>query len=111
MRGCVSVISTTDSVRDVRTTCMCCPPYITGSDPGSRARLIHVACMPHMHLTAMCDVPRVLYGEPCSVLWRTVLRAVVNRAQYSVSVLLGIECPGVFPKTCMCRHSTGEGWL
>ena len=32
-------------------TYMCCPPYITGPDPGISARLMHVACMAHMHLT------------------------------------------------------------
>ena len=30
---------------------MCCPPYITGPDPGISARLMHVGCMTHMHLT------------------------------------------------------------
>ena len=30
---------------------MCCPPYITGPDPG----IMHVACMTHMHLTTMLN--------------------------------------------------------
>ena len=34
-----------------RGTNMCCPPYITGPDPGTSAGLMHVACMTHMHLT------------------------------------------------------------
>ena len=36
-------------------TYTCCPPYITCPDPGCRARLMHVACMTHMHLTARED--------------------------------------------------------
>ena len=39
------------NVTDVCSTYMCCPPYITGPDPGISARLMHVACMTHMHLT------------------------------------------------------------
>ena len=29
---------------------MCCPPYITGQDPGSSANLMHVTCMAQLHL-------------------------------------------------------------
>ena len=40
-----------DNVTDVCSTYMWCPPHITGPDPGISARLMHVACMPHTHLT------------------------------------------------------------
>ena len=40
-----------DHVTDVCNTYMCCPPYIAGPDPGISARLMHVVCMTHMHLT------------------------------------------------------------
>ena len=38
---------------------MCCPPYITGPDPGISARLMHVECMTHMHLTTYSHPLRV----------------------------------------------------
>ena len=40
---------------------MRCPPYITGPDPGISARLMHVECMTHMHLTTYV-LRQGLYG-------------------------------------------------
>ena len=40
-----------DNVTDLCSTYMWCPPHIMGPDPGISARLMHVACMPHTHLT------------------------------------------------------------
>ena len=56
LRGTLShwVIGLTDAPDHVTYMCstyMCCPPYITGPDPGMSARLMHVACMTHMHVT------------------------------------------------------------
>ena len=45
-----------DNVTDVCSTYMCCPPYITGPDPGISARLMHVECMTHLHLTTKGEI-------------------------------------------------------
>ena len=50
-RACASRPPQPSCVTDVFSTYMCCPPHITGLDPGISARLMHVACMTHMHLT------------------------------------------------------------
>lgn len=46
-----------DNVKNVcsTSTYMSCSPYVTGRDPGSSAKLMHVACMPGMHIIA-CSI-------------------------------------------------------
>ena len=48
---CLMNRCTRQCYRRVQHLYMCCPPHVTGPDPGISAMLMHVACMTHMHLT------------------------------------------------------------
>ena len=58
-----SMIDAPGNVTDVCSTYMCCLPYITCPDPGISARLMHVECMSHMHLTTVHG----MHAQPLAV--------------------------------------------
>ena len=91
---------------------MCCPPYITGPDPGISARLMHVGCMTHMHLTTLS------LRTACSIqsTAKTACQEMGFGSGFFGDEVLGVEllppwlsgirCAGPEPGVGACRRSS-----
>ena len=97
MYNCLKNICTRRFHRCVQHLYMCCPPYITGPDLGISARLMHVECMTHMHLTTECPGFVRPGGTLAVKLPRDDLFRAFSGPDHASAVLLATSPSGSYP--------------
>ena len=92
-----------------RSTYMCCPLYITGLHPasGSSARLMHVACMKHMHITTGNALRCCLRGGATVDVLMWMDRRGRGRGRLCADAAAVNNCAGSY-NTVKGRSHTGE---